>query len=315
MSSTFLAFWELMTLVPAAAILVAGATRRSARAVYAYLAITHLGGAGVWVAMLVLAHHGAIGDPAALAAAGAGAQTLVAVAALIGFGTKAGLIPLHAWLPRAHPVAPAPPVGADVGDDDQGRALRADPRRVRVARRDAAVARASRCWRSAAVSALGGVLWALVQHDLKRLLAYHSIENVGIIALGLGASLLFADAGERHVGGDRVRGGAAARRQPRDLQGAAVPRRRRVRARRRQPRPRPARRAAAADAVDRRRVPGRLDGDRRAAAAERLRVGVADAPVAAARRAAPAASGVALAGAIGARRRWPRRRRSRCCAS
>ena len=47
------------------------------------------------------------------------------------------------------------------------------------------------------VSCLGGVLWALVQHDLKRLLAYHSIENVGIIALGLGASMLFADAGQR----------------------------------------------------------------------------------------------------------------------
>jgi hydrogenase-4 component B len=45
------------------------------------------------------------------------------------------------------------------------------------------------------LSSLGGVLWALVQHDLKRLLAYHSIENVGIIALGLGASLLFARAG------------------------------------------------------------------------------------------------------------------------
>ena len=64
------------------------------------------GGAGVWIALITLAHHGAIGDPAALASAGTGAQTLVAAAALIGFGTKAGFIPLHSWLPRAHPVAP-----------------------------------------------------------------------------------------------------------------------------------------------------------------------------------------------------------------
>src|ERR1019366_5760755 len=105
--TSFLAFWELMTLLPAAAILVARRDQAVRSAVYAYLAITHLGGAGVWIALLALAHHGALGDPSALAAAGTGAQTVVALAALIGFGTKAGFIPLHAWLPRAHPVAPA----------------------------------------------------------------------------------------------------------------------------------------------------------------------------------------------------------------
>ena len=105
--TTFLAFWELMTLVPAAAIIAARRDAPVRSAVFAYLAITHLGGAGVWIALLALADHGAIGDPAALAQAGGGAQTLVAVAALVGFGTKAGLVPLHSWLPRAHPVAPA----------------------------------------------------------------------------------------------------------------------------------------------------------------------------------------------------------------
>ena len=81
----------------------------------------------------------------------------------------------------------------------------------------------------------------------------------------------------RSVGGVRARRGAPAHGQPRDLQGAALPRRRRVRARRRLARDRPARRAPAPHAVDRRRVPRRSDGDRRAAAAERLRVRVADA--------------------------------------
>ncbi len=193
--TTFLAFWELMTLVPAAAILVAKRDADVRGAVYAYLAITHLGGAGVWIAMLVLQHHGAIGDPSALAAAGSGAQTLVAITALIGFGTKAGFIPLHSWLPRAHPVAPAHLSALMSGMmikvalygliRVEFQWLGATPRWLGIALLAVGL-----------LSSLGGVLWALVQHDLKRLLAYHSIENVGIIALGLGASLLFADAGE-----------------------------------------------------------------------------------------------------------------------
>ncbi len=192
--TTFLTFWELMTLLPAAAILVAKRDVSVRGAVYAYLAITHLGGAGVWIALLVLQHHGAIGDPSALAAAGTGAQTLVAISALIGFGTKSGFIPLHSWLPRAHPVAPAHLSALMSG------------MMIKVAiygliRVEFEWLGATPRWLGIAllliglISALGGVLWALVQHDLKRLLAYHSIENVGIIALGLGASLLFADAG------------------------------------------------------------------------------------------------------------------------
>ena len=199
-------------------------------AVFAYLAITHLGGAGVWVAML---RSPSTARSATRGARGRGrAQTLVAVAALVGFGTKAGLVPLHSWLPRAHPVAPAHLSALMSGV------------MIKVAlygliRVEFEWLGATPLWlghraarRSGSLSALGGVLWALVQHDLKRLLAFHSIENVGIIALG--ARRLAAasrDAGATRVGGDRVRRRAAAHRQPRDLQGAAVPRRRRVRAR------------------------------------------------------------------------------------
>ncbi len=76
--TTFLACWELMTLVPAAAILVARDTATGRRAVFEYLAITHIGGAGVWVALIVLAAHGAIGDPAGLAGAGTAVVAIVA---------------------------------------------------------------------------------------------------------------------------------------------------------------------------------------------------------------------------------------------
>ncbi|HKI66546.1 MAG TPA: proton-conducting transporter membrane subunit [Solirubrobacterales bacterium] len=193
--SSFLACWELMTLVPAAAILVRRSDATVRHAVFVYLAVTHLGGAGVWICVLALAHYGAIGDPAALAAQGASVQALIVVAAIVGFGTKAGLMPLHSWLPRAHPVAPSH-ISALMSGVMIKVALYG---LIRVLFEWAAPAP---LWAGLVVlglgllSALGGVLYALVQHDLKRLLAFHSIENVGIVALGLGASILFASQGD-----------------------------------------------------------------------------------------------------------------------
>jgi len=85
--ATFLGFWELMTLLPASVILVVRQDERARRDVFAYLAITHLGGIGVWASMLILAGHGALGG---VPLHGAGLRALVAVVAIVGFGTKAG---------------------------------------------------------------------------------------------------------------------------------------------------------------------------------------------------------------------------------
>jgi len=192
--TTLLAGWELMTLLPAAAVLVArGTDARVRHAVFVYLAVTHVGGAGTWIALLTLADHGAIGGGGA--SLSSGTTTLVAVAALVGFGTKAGLMPLHTWLPRAHPVAPAHISALMSG--------------VMIKIALYGLVRVLFEWLGPVplwvglvvlamglLSALGGVLYALVQHELKRLLAFHSIENVGIIALGLGAALVFRHRGD-----------------------------------------------------------------------------------------------------------------------
>ncbi len=193
--STFLAGWELMTLAPAAAILARRSDAAVRHAVYVYLVVTHLGGAGVWICLLALSHYGALGDPGALLSQGSGAQALVIVSALVGFGTKAGLMPLHAWLPRAHPVAPSH-VSALMSGVMIKVALYG---LVRVLFEWAAPAP---LWSGlvllglGVLSAVAGALYALTQGDLKRLLAFSSIENVGIVALGLGASLVFAAGGD-----------------------------------------------------------------------------------------------------------------------
>jgi len=185
---TFLFFWELMTLVPAAIILVGGSDQGARRSVFVYVAITHIGSAGVWVSLLLLAREGAIGDASALAD-GSGVQGVVALAAIIGFGTKAGVMPLHTWLPRAHPIAPA-----HVSALMSGVMIKvAMYGLVRVL---VEWLGGPPVWVGALVlglgmlSAVGGVTYALFKHELKRLLAFHSIENVGIILLGIGACLL-----------------------------------------------------------------------------------------------------------------------------
>lgn len=188
--TSFLAFWELMTLVPAIAILVARRDAAVRNAVFVYLAIAHLGGAGVWVSMLLLAHYGAIGGVVPATAPSA----FIMLTALVGFGTKAGLMPLHAWLPRAHPVAPSH-ISALMSGVMIKVALYGLIRVLFEWTAPAPLWVGVLLLAVGGLSAVAGVLYALVQHELKRLLAFSSIENVGIIALGLGASIALRASG------------------------------------------------------------------------------------------------------------------------
>ena len=120
---------------------------------------------------------------------GSGVQAVIAVAAIVGFGTKAGLMPMHAWLPRTHPIAPA--------------FISALMSGVMVAVAAYGLIRVLVDWLGpppawvgatmlvlGGLSALGGITYALFQRDLKRLLAYSTVEHLGVVALGLGACLL-----------------------------------------------------------------------------------------------------------------------------
>jgi hydrogenase-4 component B len=190
---TFLMAWELMTLVPAAIILIWQAGEEARRSVFVYVAVTHLAGAGVWVALLVLADQGALGGRALDASSGTGA--LVAIAALIGFSAKAGAMPLHVWLPRAHPLAPAH-VSALMSSVMIKVALYGLMRVMLDWLSHPPLWLGAAVTAVGAASALGGIVYALFQHELKRLLALSSIENVGIVLLGLGAALILRSLGQ-----------------------------------------------------------------------------------------------------------------------
>ena len=189
--TTFLAFWESMTLVPAVAILVGRRDAGARRDVFTYLAVTHIGGVCVWIALIALSAHGALGGAAIQ---GSGLRALIAVLAIIGFGTKAGLVPLHSWLPRAHPLAP-PHLSALMSGVMVKLALYG---MIRVLFQwDAPVP----SWAAllllgmGAASALIGITLAAFQRELKRLLAFCTVENVGVVTLALAASLLLAATG------------------------------------------------------------------------------------------------------------------------
>jgi len=119
-----------------------------------------------------------------------GTAALALILALIGTGSKAGVVPLHAWLPLAHPAAPSH-VSALMSGVMTKVAVYGF---VRIVFDLLATPTA---WSGILVLAVGGitavlgVLYALMEHDLKRLLAYHTVENIGIIFIGLGLALAF----------------------------------------------------------------------------------------------------------------------------
>ncbi len=195
-ASTLFAFlfgWELMTLFSAGLILIDGDSEERRHSIFVYLLMMHAGAAAVIGAFLLfLPHAGNFAEMRASATSMPPTlRTAVFLLAFVGFGTKAGIVPLHLWLPRAHPIAPSP-VSALMSGVMLKTAIYGF---VRFA--FDFLGGGPSWWGylvllAGCVSGLLGVLYAIAEHDLKRLLAYHSVENIGIIYLGLGAALVFA---------------------------------------------------------------------------------------------------------------------------
>jgi formate hydrogenlyase subunit 3/multisubunit Na+/H+ antiporter MnhD subunit len=193
---SFLIAWEFMSLTSWALAIANHRAPESVRAGYIYFVMASFG------TFLLLLAFGLLAGPdggysfAAIRANHPDAFTaaIVFLLTLAGAGSKAGLVPLHVWLPLAHPAAPSH-VSALMSGVMTKVAVYGFVRIVFDLLDEPA------WWWSlivlgfAGITTVVGVLYALMQHDLKRLLAYHTVENIGIIFIGLGLALAFSVAG------------------------------------------------------------------------------------------------------------------------
>ncbi|MCE5278100.1 MAG: proton-conducting transporter membrane subunit [Planctomycetaceae bacterium] len=187
----FLVAWEAMSLTSFLLVMFDHHRPEVVRAGWTYLVATHLGTAFLLVMFLLCGRGGSMEfDAMDPHAAGAGVIFLLAV---IGFGTKAGFLPLHAWLPETYPAAPSH-VTAVMSGVMSKTGIYGLLRMLEV------LGPPPMWWgvtlvAVGAVSGVMGILLALAQNDLKRLLAYSSVENVGIITLGIGIGLIGRSSG------------------------------------------------------------------------------------------------------------------------
>ncbi|NWG73204.1 MAG: hydrogenase 4 subunit B [Rubrivivax sp.] len=189
----FMVMWETMAL---SSFFLVTSNHRIAeirRAGYLYLVVAHVGAIGILMCFGVLqANTGDYTfDNMRAQALGAGWGSIGFALALFGFGAKAGMLPLHVWLPDAHPAAPSP-----VSALMSGVMLKTAVYGLLRVLFD--LLHAPQWWWGTVILAVGlvtalfGVVFAAAQVDMKRLLAYSSIENIGLLLAGIGLGLIFA---------------------------------------------------------------------------------------------------------------------------
>ena len=193
---TFLVSWEFMSVMSWALVMAHHKAPGNTFAGYVYLVMASFGTLALLLAFGLLAGPQGHYDFASIRSVVGGHPLagLVLILALIGTGSKAGLVPLHVWLPLAHPAAPSH-VSALMSGAMTKVAIYGFIRIVFD------LLGPPQWWWSVpllsagAVTAVIGLLYAILQDDLKRLLAYSTVENIGIIFLGLGLALAFKSNG------------------------------------------------------------------------------------------------------------------------
>lgn len=200
----FLVAWEGMTLLSAALVASDLRSARARTATYVYLALSHAGAACIAYAIVSLAAQaGSFGFDALTAAytrLGTAEAARLGWLFTIGFGVKLGLVPMHVWLPMAHPEAPGP-VSAMLSGVMVKAGLYGMLRFVWQM-----PGAPPEHWGTALLvvgiaTALTGALYAAVESDAKRLLAYSTIKHGGVLAMAVGLAALLAAAGQREIAG------------------------------------------------------------------------------------------------------------------
>jgi hydrogenase-4 component B len=191
----FLVVWEIMALSAYFLVSYEHENKETRNAGVLYMVMSHAGTGCIILGFLLLYQNAGDYSFSAFHAAGAKISTttrnVAFVLFLLGFGVKAGMIPLHIWLPAAHPVAPS-----NVSALMSGAMIKTGL--YGIIRVSFDFLGAPPMWWGVTILVIGtfsavlGVLYALMEQDLKRLLAYSSIENVGIVLMALGASLMFS---------------------------------------------------------------------------------------------------------------------------
>ena len=190
----FLIFWEIMSLISYFLVVFDTKNARSIQAGLIYIVMTHIGTAFIIAAFMILYNHTHSFDFLAIKNAckilPSGTKDIIFLLFLIGFGTKAGIVPLHIWLPYAHPQAPS-----HISSIMSGVMIKTAI--YGLIRFVISILGVNSSWWGvlimilAVISCLVGIIYALMEHDIKRLLAYSSVENIGIILLGVGLAMFF----------------------------------------------------------------------------------------------------------------------------